>query len=91
MKEKNGKIDRLFYNEENIFQAYEKHHSTTKSVSEVMNKLNIKNIILYHTEDSHKEQRKELYTKEAEEYFNGNVIVPNDFEELILIRKSVEV
>lgn len=89
--EKNGKIDRLFYNEENIFQAYEKHHSTTKSVSEVMNKLNIKNIILYHTEDSHKEQRKELYTKEAEEYFNGNVIVPNDFEELILIRKSVEV
>ena len=27
--------------EENIFHAYEKHHSTTKSVSEVMNKLDI--------------------------------------------------
>ena len=32
--------------EENIFRAYEKHHSTTKSVSEVMNKLDIKNLIL---------------------------------------------
>lgn len=66
--------------EENIFHAYEKHHSTTKSTSEVMNKLGVKNLILYHTEESHKENRKELYTKEAQEYFNGNVIVPNDLE-----------
>ena len=66
--------------EENIFHAYEKHHSTTKSVSEVMNSLNIKNLILYHTEDSHKEERKELYTKEAQSYFNGKVIVPDDME-----------
>ena len=32
--------------EENIFHAYEKNHSTTKSVSEVMNKLEVKNLIL---------------------------------------------
>ena len=66
--------------EENIFHAYEKHHSTTKSASEVMNKLDIKNLILYHTEDSHKEKRKELYTNEAQNYFNGKVIVPDDLE-----------
>ena len=66
--------------EENIFHAYEKNHSTTKSVSEVMNILEVKNLILYHTEESHKEKRKELYTKEAQEFFNGNVIVPNDLE-----------
>lgn len=66
--------------EEQIFHAYEKNHSTTKSVSEVMNKLNIKNLILYHTEESHKDERQELYTKEAKKYFNGNVIVPNDLE-----------
>ncbi len=66
--------------EEHIFHAYEKNHSTTKSVGEVMNKLNIKNLILYHTEDSHKEARKELYTLEAQRYFNGNIIVPNDLE-----------
>ncbi len=68
--------------EEKIFHAYEKNHSTTKSVSEVMNGLKVKNLILYHTEDSHKEQRKELYTKEAQKYFKGKVIVPNDLESI---------
>ena len=68
--------------EEHIFHAYEKNHATTKYVSEVMNKLEVKNLILYHTEDSHKEQRKELYTKEAQEYFKGKVIVPNELEEI---------
>ena len=71
--------------EENIFHAYEKNHSTARSVSEVMNKLNIKNLILYHTEESHKEKRKELYTNEAKQYFNGNVIVPNDLEKVQII------
>ena len=66
--------------EENIFHAYEKHHSTTKSVSEIMKNLDIKNLILYHTEDTHKEKRKELYTKESQAYFNGKVIVPGDLE-----------
>ncbi len=45
-----------------------------------MNKLNVKNLIIYHTEESHKEKRKELYTEEAQNYFNGHVIVPNDLE-----------
>ena len=66
--------------EENIFHAYEKNHSTTRSVSEVMNKLDVRNLILYHTEESHKNERKKLYTEEAQSYFNGNVIVPNDLE-----------
>ncbi len=71
--------------EENIFHAYEKHHSTTKSVSEIMNTLNIKNLILYHTEDTHVENRKELYTNEAQTYFKGKVIVPNDLEVIEII------
>lgn len=66
--------------EENIFHAYEKNHSTTKSVSEVMNKLNVKNLILYHTEESHGKDRKKLYTNEAQEYFKGKVIVPDELE-----------
>ncbi len=66
--------------EENIFHAYEKHHSSTKSVSETMNKLKIKNLILYHTEDSHGDNRKSLYTNEAQKYFKGKIIVPNDLE-----------
>ncbi len=70
--------------EEHIFHAYEKNHSTAKSVSIVMNKLNVKNLILYHTEESHKEERKDLYTKEAQKYFNGKVIVPDDLEEILI-------
>lgn len=66
--------------EESIFHAYEKNHSTTKSVSEVMNGLGVKNLILYHTEDSHKDKRKKLYTEEAQKYFNGKIYVPDDLD-----------
>ncbi len=69
--------------EEKIFKAYEKHHSTVKSVCEEMNPLNIKNLIIYHTEDTH-ENKKELYTLEAKKYFENNVIVPDDLDEIIL-------
>ncbi len=66
--------------EENIFHAYEKNHSTVKSASKVMNDLEVKNLILYHTEESHGNERKSLYTKEGKENFSGNVYVPDDLE-----------
>ena len=66
--------------EENIFRAYQKNHSTVKSASEVMNSLDVKNLILYHTEESHGNERKKLYTQEAKETFRGNIYVPDDFE-----------
>jgi len=66
--------------EENIFHPYQKNHSTAKSSCEVMEKLNVKNLILYHTEESHGTDRKQLYTNEGKENFSGNVIVPDDLE-----------
>lgn len=71
--------------EENIFHAYEKHHSTVKSASEVMNGLGVKNLILYHTEDSHGLERKELYTNEGKAVFAGRVIVPDELEEIEIV------
>lgn len=71
--------------EENIFHAYEKNHSTAKSASEVMNKLDVKNLILYHTEESHGTERKALYTNEGQENFNGNVIVPDELENIDIV------
>lgn len=68
--------------EENIFHAYEKHHSTVKHACEIMNDLDIKNLVLYHTEESHGINRKDLYENEGKKYFNGNVIVPDDMEEI---------
>lgn len=49
---------------------------TVKSVCEKMNKLNIKNLVLYHTEETHKENRKELYINEGKQYFLNNIVVP---------------
>ena len=65
--------------EENIPRVVKEHHATVKAVCKTMEAFGIKNLIIYHTEDSH-EDKKELYTKEAKEYFSGNVIVPNDLD-----------
>lgn len=73
--------------EENIFHAYEKHHSTALSAAKTMNDLDVKNLILYHTEESHGNNRKNLYTEEAKSVFKGNVIVPDDLEEIKLVKR----
>ena len=74
--------------EENIFHAYEKNHSTALSASKVMNDLNVSNLLLYHTEETHGIDRKELYIEEAKSVFDGNVIVPDDLEEIRLVKKK---
>ena len=74
--------------EENIFHAYEKNHSTALSAAKTMDELSVKNLILYHTEESHGIDRKSLYLEEAQSVFNGNVIVPNDLEEIQLVKKK---
>lgn len=66
--------------EEHIFKAHQKNHSTVKSACEIMQKLNVKNLILYHTEESHQDNRKNLYCLEAKQYYTGNIFVPNDLD-----------
>ena len=72
------------YDGADIFKPYEKHHSTAKDAAELAEKLQIRNLLLYHTEDKNLSERKERYTKEAQKHFTGNVYVPDDLEELIL-------
>ena len=66
--------------EEDIFHAHIGNHSTVKDVCIYMRELNVKNLILYHTEETHGSDRKRLYTNEGLEYFNGKVFVPDDLE-----------
>lgn len=66
--------------EESIFNAYEKNHSTVKSASKTMDELGVKNLILYHTEESHGDERKKLYMREGKENFKGDIYVPNDLD-----------
>lgn len=72
------------YSQRDIFEPYKKHHSTVKEASELADKFNVKNLILYHTEEKNLMNRKELYTSEAKEYFKGTIFVPNDLEVVIL-------
>lgn len=69
--------------EKQKFKPNEKGKQTVKSVCQTMNELDIKNLILYHTEDTHK-NKKELYTNEGKLFFENNLIVPEDMEEIEL-------
>lgn len=72
------------YQEADKFKPYEKHHSTVKEACEVAEALEIPNLILYHTEETHLPERKELYTAEGREYYHGNLYVPDDREKFEL-------
>ncbi|AFL98716.1 metal-dependent hydrolase, beta-lactamase superfamily III [Desulfitobacterium dehalogenans ATCC 51507] len=68
------------YEERELFKPYEKHHSTVKDACELATLLNVKNLILWHTEDKNIEKRKILYTIEGKQYFKGNLLVPDDLD-----------
>ena len=72
------------YSQADIFKPYEKHHSTVKDACELATELNVKNIILYHTEEKNIKNRKELYLEEGRHYFNGNIFVPEDLETITI-------
>lgn len=67
-----------------IFHPYEKHHSTVKDACTLAQQLNVKNLVLYHTEDANLERRAELYTREGSAYYSGNLFVPNDLDTIEL-------
>lgn len=72
------------YSQADIFAPYEKHHSTVKDACELAEKLGVRNLLLYHTEDRNLSHRKELYAKEGKEYFTGRLFIPDDLETVAL-------
>ncbi|MBR1409121.1 MAG: MBL fold metallo-hydrolase [Clostridia bacterium] len=72
------------YSQRDIFEPYEKHHSTVKDACELAEKLNVKNLLLYHTEDRTISERKKLYREEGSLYYTGNLYIPDDLEILTL-------
>lgn len=72
------------YADKDIFKPYEKHHSTALDAGKLAERLNIKNLVLYHTEDTNLAERKTHYTNEAKTVFSGNVFVPEDLEKIQL-------
>jgi ribonuclease Z len=68
------------YSQRDIFDPYEKHHSTVKDACELAEKLRVKNLLLYHTEDRNITKRKVMYQEEGAKYYNGNLLIPDDLE-----------
>lgn len=72
------------YKDRERFKPYEKHHSTAKDAAELAERLQVKNLVLWHTEDKTLDTRAISYTDEAKAYFSGCVFVPNDLEKIKL-------
>lgn len=72
------------YSERDIFDPYEKHHSTVKDACELAEQLMVKNLLLYHTEDQNLSDRKKLYSAEGMQYYHGNLLIPDDLERIEL-------
>jgi len=72
------------YSQADIFDPYEKHHSTVKDACELAERLGVKNLLLYHTEDRNLAKRRELYTREGQESYHGKIWVPEDLEMITL-------
>ncbi len=72
------------YSQADIFNPYEKHHSTVKDACELAEELGVKNLLLYHTEDRNIARRRELYLAEGQSCFSGQLWVPDDLESIEL-------
>lgn len=65
-----------------LFHPHEKQHSSVKDACELAEQMGVKNLLLYHTEEKNLARRKELYTAEGQQYFSGNLFVPDDLDVL---------
>ena len=67
-----------------LYKPYEKHHSTARDAAKTAECIRASNLVLWHTEDDHIEDRKRLYEKEAALEFQGNIVIPDDLEKILL-------
>ncbi len=72
------------YSDRDRFHPYEKCHSTALDAGRIAQKLGVKNLVVYHTEDTDLCHRKQLYTAEVSENYHGNIFVPDDLETISL-------
>lgn len=68
--------------EKEVKEPYKKGHSTSKDVCIIANELDIKNLVLYHISNDDLENRQNKFINENKQYFNGDLYVPDDLEEI---------
>ena len=72
------------YSQHEQFRPYEKHHSTVLDSARIAAQLDVKNLLLYHSEDTHLATRRHDFTAEAEQAFSGHIVVPDDLDTILL-------
>ena len=72
------------HSQADVFDPYEKHHSTVKDACELAERLGVKNLLLYHTEDRNLSNRRELYREEGQRYYHGVLWIPDDLDAIEL-------
>lgn len=72
------------YKDREQFRPYDKHHSTALDAGKQAQELGVKNLVLYHTEDTSLATRKAAYTAEAQVHFAGHAYCPDELETLPL-------
>lgn len=72
------------YAERERFKPYEKHHGTVREACLTATELGVRNLVLWHTEDTRLCERKALYTAEGRPLFSGALFVPDDLDTIAL-------
>lgn len=72
------------YEHRTHYEPYKKHHATAMDACKNAAKLKVKNVILYHTEDDHLENRKSMYKNEGQHVYEGSILIPDDLEVISL-------
>ena len=62
------------------FRPHEKGHATVREAAMTAEKYHVRNLVLFHTEDTRLADRKARYTEEAAAHYQGGVFVPDDLE-----------
>lgn len=75
------------YDEAEQFKPYEKHHSTVREACLLAQRFGIPHLVLWHTEETHLEQRKALYTAEGRNFYRGDLYVPDDLDVIPLDKR----
>ena len=55
-----------------------------KEACETAERLGVKNLVLYHSEDYFLKERKQRYLAEGRKFFSGGLYVPDDLETIEL-------
>ena len=57
-----------------------KRRASVREACEIAQRLGVRNLVLYHTEDRYGPDRKSMFLREGQPYFSGRLFVPDDLD-----------